>query len=365
MVAKTRSQVSSDREKWDKIFEGLVKMLKTQQQQLETLAKERKILEDRINMQYNRWVSDVRLYEDHISHMKSELESKELARLLEAAKADMMVGLKHREAYLGKFKLEETEDELTDFRIWFDILSKNSKDISQKDPKETKNEMSGRKDSSSKAVTLKTLEAEVRRLKLGYENLASEKSSQVAALTAENKFAWNQFNVLESQCTDKLNSKHSELEKANRKIETLISHMEELRSSNTEKDEIIERLKSEVSQKEADASRFRDEVSKVSREVELLRKSRSSSCTPIIKRCAAGGRTSVLGAKNGGRDGCNSIVKNESSAPHIHDLLKDNREGSRSSKRKRDDQIASSETPKLFTSSFKVPRLKASTPKTR
>ena len=67
MGAKTRSQVSSERQKWEKIFEGLVKMLKTQQQQLETLAKERKIFEDRIKMQYERWVSDVRLYEDHIS----------------------------------------------------------------------------------------------------------------------------------------------------------------------------------------------------------------------------------------------------------------------------------------------------------
>ncbi|XVF73910.1 hypothetical protein PTKIN_Ptkin13bG0018800 [Pterospermum kingtungense] len=79
-------------------------MLKTQQQQLESLAKERHILEDRIKMQY------------HIN--------------------------------------VEKEDELTDFRIWFDILSKNSKDISQRDPKETrKGIMSGRKYSSSKFAT--------------------------------------------------------------------------------------------------------------------------------------------------------------------------------------------------------------------
>ncbi|XP_022772652.1 uncharacterized protein LOC111315298 isoform X2 [Durio zibethinus] len=319
MGAKTRSQVSSERQKWDKIFEGLVKMLKTLQQQLETLVKERKILEDRINMQYERWVSDVRLYEDHISQMTRDLELKEMARVLEAAKADMMVGLKHREAYLCKLKLEATEDELTDFRIWFDILSKNSKD-----PKETKNGMSGRKDSGSKSVILRTSEADLRRLKLEYENLALEKNSQVATLVAENKFAWNQFNILESQYTEKLKSKNSELEKANTKIEALISNMEELRSSNTEKDEIIERLKSEVSQKEADASRFHEEVSKISREVELLRKYGSSSCTHVIKRCAAGRRTSILGGKNGGSEGCNVIVQKENSAPHVPDLLKDN-----------------------------------------
>ncbi|XVF35960.1 hypothetical protein REPUB_Repub19eG0017000 [Reevesia pubescens] len=365
MGAKTRSQVSSERQKWDKIFEGLVKMLKTQQEQLENLAKERKIFEDRIKMQYERWVSDVHLYEDHIFQMKNDLEMKEMARMLGAAKANLMAGLKHREAYLCQLKLEETEDELIDFRILFDILSKNSKDISQRDPKETKNGMTGRKDSGSKSVTLRTMEDKVKRLKLEYENLASEKSSQVAALTAENKFAWNQFNLLESQCTDKLNNKHSELEKANRKIEALISNMEELSSSNAEKDEIIERLKSEVSQKEADARRFHEEVSKMAGEVELLRKSRSASCTPVIKDCTAGGRTSVLGGRNGGRDGCNVIVKKEGSAPRVPDLLKDNGKGNRSSKRKKDDEIPISETPKLFTSTFKVPRLKACSPRTR
>ena len=197
-------------------------------------------------------------------------------------------------------------------------------DVSQRDPKETKKGMSGRKHNGSQSVTLRTLEDNVRRLKLEYENLASEKSSQVAALMSENKFAWNQFNVLESQCTDKLNRKHSELEKANRKVEALISDMEELRLSNAGKDDIIERLEAEVSQKEADASRLHEEVPKISREVELLRKSRSASSTPVIKRCAAGGRTSVRGDKNGGRDGCNSIVKKESSAPHVPNLLKDN-----------------------------------------
>ncbi|XP_039041719.1 uncharacterized protein LOC120180472 isoform X2 [Hibiscus syriacus] len=333
MGAKTRSQNSSERQKWDKVFEGLVKMLKTQQQQLETLAKERIILEDRIKMQYERWVSDVRLYEDHISQMKSELQTEEMARVVEATKADMIVGLKHREAFLCKMKLEETEDELIDFRAWFNILSKTSKGIPQRNPIETKKATSG------------------------------EKSSQATALMAENNFAWNQLNVLESQHKDKLNSKQFELEKANTKIEALISNMEELRASNAERDEIIERLKAELSRKEADASRFQ-EVPKISRKVEMSRKPTSASCTPVIKRCAAGGRTSVLRGKNGSRDRCNIILKTENSALNVTDH-KDNEKGSRSSKRKKDDAIPLSETPKLFTSTFKVPRLKATCPNTR
>lgn len=67
----TTTKRSSDREKWDKVFDGLVKLLKNQQEQLETLAKERKILEDRIKMQQERWISDIRLYEDHIFQASS------------------------------------------------------------------------------------------------------------------------------------------------------------------------------------------------------------------------------------------------------------------------------------------------------
>ena len=73
MGTNRRSKASSDRENWQKIFNGLVEMLQTQQRQLETLAKERKLLEDRIRMQHERWVSDVRLLEDQISQVISSI----------------------------------------------------------------------------------------------------------------------------------------------------------------------------------------------------------------------------------------------------------------------------------------------------
>lgn len=63
------SKASSDRQNWNRIFNGLVKMLQTQQVQLETLAKERKLLKDRIRMQHDRWVSDVRLFEEQIAQV--------------------------------------------------------------------------------------------------------------------------------------------------------------------------------------------------------------------------------------------------------------------------------------------------------
>lgn len=61
-----RLKSSSQRQNWEKIFSALVRMLETQQKQLETLVLERKVLEDRIRMQHDRWTSDSRLYEDFI-----------------------------------------------------------------------------------------------------------------------------------------------------------------------------------------------------------------------------------------------------------------------------------------------------------
>lgn len=63
------SQASIERRNWGKIFNGLTQMLQTQQNQLETLVNERKLLEDRIKMQHERWIADIRLYEDHISQV--------------------------------------------------------------------------------------------------------------------------------------------------------------------------------------------------------------------------------------------------------------------------------------------------------
>ncbi|KAK4859893.1 hypothetical protein QYF36_013709 [Acer negundo] len=362
MVATRRSQVSSERQKWDKIFDGLVKMLKTQQEQLETLVTERKFLGDRIKMQQEKWVSDVRLYEDQISQMKSSMEAQEMMRFLEAAKSDMVVGLKHREASFLKLKLENTGDELADFRAWFDLLRYNPTA------------------SGSKPIGSKMLEGEVKRLKLEYDKLASEKSKEVSSLLVEKEFVWHQYKLMETELTNKLNSKRAEVDQANENIANLLSSMEQLQSSNNEKDKCIANLKTNITEMEAGAGKLNDKISVLSRELELLRKSKNGSVTPMLNRCTAGDRTSNLQGKNSGRNeksrsasvtpvaagnrilrtnnsilkGSNVVVKKELPAqvPEV----------SRSSKRKVVDVITISDdnTPKLFTSHFKVPKLKSS-----
>lgn len=71
MAIDKDSHVSSDRQKWQKIFNALVHMLQTQQTQVESLAKERKLLEDRIKFQYDRWLSDVHSLQDQIAQVLS------------------------------------------------------------------------------------------------------------------------------------------------------------------------------------------------------------------------------------------------------------------------------------------------------
>lgn len=61
---KKPAQPSSDHKKWELIFNALKQMLRKQAVQLDSLLEERKFLQERIQIQYERWNSDVRLLED-------------------------------------------------------------------------------------------------------------------------------------------------------------------------------------------------------------------------------------------------------------------------------------------------------------
>ncbi|GAY42909.1 hypothetical protein CUMW_070600 [Citrus unshiu] len=251
MGKTTRSQASLERQKRDKI---LVKMLKSQQEQIETLVKEREILEDHLKMQHEKWVSDIRLYEDHISQMKSEIVAQELIHLLDAAKSDMVVGLKLREASLLKLMLEYTDDQLADFMAWFDLLRQKPKD-------------------------------------------GEPKSIEVSAFLDERAFLWNQYKVMENDLTSKINSKRAEVDRANERIEKLLASTEQLQLSNNEKDETIAKLKTQIAQMETGSKKWNTEISRLTQELELLRKSRTASDTPVLNRCTriAGATTSNAG----------------------------------------------------------------------
>lgn len=136
---------------------------------------------------------------------------------------------------------------------------------------------------NSEGSAIKSLEAKIRKLKLEYEKLASEKKCEVSDLLRENGFAWNQFKCIESGFTDKLKRKDDEVAQANSKISSLISYQEQLQSSNQEKDETISRLKAKMAEMETNSTNKDEEISKLSRDLESLKKSRGF--TPVLTRC--------------------------------------------------------------------------------
>ncbi|XP_022982194.1 uncharacterized protein LOC111481094 isoform X1 [Cucurbita maxima] len=356
------SQVSNERRNWGKIFNALTQMLQTQQNQLETLVKERKLLEDRVKMQHERWVADIRLYDDHISQMKNDLFVQDMERALQASKSDLLTGLKQMEVYLYRLKIEHSEAELDDFKSFFDDLlyHKNSspQETSLRSSSETgvaKGRIEGvllsAYGNTDEERRSKALEGEVKRLRSEYEKLASEKRSEVTALVTEKKFLWNQYNIMENDCTRKLKSKQSELELANQKIEKLLASLEELQSSSNEKDGIIAMLQTQVGKMETDSSKLKHEISRLSRDLELQRKSFNANATPVLNPCnKAGTKAFGSGGKNGTKNRSNVIVnKVMLSAQPSH---------SGNQKRRRGDANSDPETPRLFTSNFKVPKLK-------
>lgn len=137
---------------------------------------------------------------------------------------------------------ENTQSELADFKEWFDILSRkcsNPKNDSKKGEEQHH----------------KAMENELRRLKHENKKLGSKKNSELSALLSERDFAWNQYKELESNLTDQLRGKHAEVEQANEKIEKLLANMEQLQSSNNEKDDVILSLKTDMAELESDSLR--------------------------------------------------------------------------------------------------------------
>ncbi|XP_030541501.1 desmoplakin [Rhodamnia argentea] len=363
---KDASEVSSDRRKWRKVFNALVEMLGKQQAQLMTLVKERKLLEGRIQMQHRRWNSDVRFLKDRISQMKGALKVQDMAHFLESTKLDFALGLKQREALLYKLKLDQADDELADFRGCLDIIPQKCSEFEESaqlnNSAETRKTRRGLRSSDRKPAKdakevqeehTHLLEEEMKKLRLEYDKLVSEKNSETSALLAEKKFVWHQYNILETNFNDKLKSKGAELELANQKISKLLTSMEKLEMMIGEKDDTIAELKSKIDEMETILGKRNEEIARLAHESEALKK---STVTPVLSHCTSRTRTSKTEGKNSVAHKRTVLAKKETGHPQVSDSLKDSEKGTGRSKRK----AVAVETPKLFSSSFKVPKLKAS-----
>lgn len=293
-----------DREgSWKKIFEGLANLVQDQQRQLESLLKERKSLEKRIRSQHDRWVFDVKLLEDYISQMMRNSKIKDMARAVDAAKANLIISMKQKEAIMHKLKFEDAEDERADLKLLFDELSKFLHE-----PK--------------------------------HLTRSNSKNADESALKAERDFAWNQFKKTDAQLQEHVKKTKSEVEAANNRIQKLISELEQSQSLNIEKNKTISSLQDDMAELESDSRKKSEEISRLTKELELLRgdsnknnNNRSKlSITPVLRRCTV---------DSGGMSSRSS------------DMVVNEKGERRSSKRKGGDT-----EPRLFTSRFKVPKLK-------
>jgi chromosome segregation ATPase len=147
------------------------------------------------------------------------------------------------------------------------------------------------------------------RLKAENEKLAEEKNSELLALLQEKNFVWNQFNKMENDYSHKLRSKQDEVEKANEKINTLVSNMEQLQSENTKKDSRISELESKVAHMDSETKRLNKEKSGLMAELESLRKLKNSQVKPFLNRCTSGSSDSGIVESNRSRR--NTTLKKE------------------------------------------------------
>jgi len=60
---------SVERGNWEKIFGTLVQMMKNQEKQLQSFADQQNFLQDRLELQNQRWASDIKRYKDQISQV--------------------------------------------------------------------------------------------------------------------------------------------------------------------------------------------------------------------------------------------------------------------------------------------------------
>ncbi|XP_076894369.1 uncharacterized protein LOC143546622 isoform X1 [Bidens hawaiensis] len=286
---------SKDREdSWKKIFKGLVDMIEDQQRQLESLVEERKSLEKRFRLQQDRWGFDVKFLQDHISQIRRDSKIKDIARVVEDAKANLIISMKQKEAIMNNLKFEEADDERADLKLLFDEVSQFLAEPKQR-------------------ITR-----------------SNAKDVKESALQAERDFAWNQFKKADNKLQELINKTRFEVESANEKIQRLIADLEQSQSLNIEKNRRISGLQDQIAVLEYDSRKKSEEISRLNKELEALKGDDNSSITPVLRRCMV-----TSSKKNQASDV--AIVEKEV----------------RSSKRK---AIASQ--PRLFTSKFKLPKLK-------
>ncbi|KAK1273431.1 hypothetical protein QJS04_geneDACA017336 [Acorus gramineus] len=289
-MARDFSSSSSDPRQWGKIFNAMVQMLRSQQLKLEILSKERRVLLGRLRFQHVRSKSDVSSLEDQLSLMDAALKEAELGHNVQEAKFNLVVGMKKREAFYYRTKSECAEADMDDILQCFDLVTHKSSEQKEKQEENTGEVKGMQNDGDPKIAGInkeekrsKVLEREIKKLNRNHENNVSRKNAEISALLAERDFVWNQFKKMESDYTNLLKSKNIEVELAKDNIQKLEVLMENLQSSVKEKDELITTLRADRDKIEMVMRKCTEETPRLLKELELLKSTRNASLTPVVK----------------------------------------------------------------------------------
>ncbi|XP_008781783.1 cytospin-A-like isoform X2 [Phoenix dactylifera] len=401
---------SSDRRQWQRIFGTLVEMLQSQQSQIETLADDRKFLERYIHIQNDRWASKTRILESHIVQMKKE-ERK--GRRVQAAKLDLMVGMKEREALCSKKQYELAESDLEDFRACVETLGAEISELKLRS-REIDNGGTGvsdtktRENAKEEQRSTTVLEGELRKLKHAYKRLSSKKEAEVSALLAEKDFVWNQLKNMESDYAGLLKIKRTEIQQANEAMEKLLHDLARLQSSDNEKDgtiarlederarlelglrrqtqeaeqanakleqlqhdmeqlqilakekdETITKLRSDLAKIEMDATKSTNRKSRFFKDMNTQRNSRNASVTPVRSCLRRSSRKRNLESARGHASQKRRRTNEDSSGSQVASSVNGIRQCSRGRQTR---TVSPVDSPRLFSANFKVPKLKSSSP---
>ncbi|CAN6481398.1 unnamed protein product [Victoria cruziana] len=222
-------------QQWRPLFMAVSQILQTKESQLEFLSKERKLLEDQINLQHQLWSQDLACFSYAIVKNERAHKKLKLGLSLEAARSDLVIRMKEKDALLYKLKLEYIESDLEDMKIFMQLRRKcSNKENIQSENKHV--ELAAKEDAQH----------ELRRLKHEYERLSSQKETEVSALLSERDFVWNQLKRMEDEYIILIKRKCNDLDSAHVYIGNLEDERKKLQAAINEKDTIIANLNREI-----------------------------------------------------------------------------------------------------------------------
>ncbi|XP_051139369.1 uncharacterized protein LOC127257103 [Andrographis paniculata] len=230
---KSRNEAPDREKNWNKIFTALVKLS-------QNLQRDRQFLEERIKS-----LNEV-IY-------KMKMEQK-----VNSSKGELMFALKDREAFIYHLRYENSENDLADFREWFEYLSEK-----HLEPNIESNDVCDEGEN-------RALKNEVRKLKSEFDEYRLEKETEISALKSEKSFIQNQSVKMERDFSDRLRKKNDQVEKVNEKMKILVDKEESLESSNQE-------LRAELGKKETESVQKGEEILRLLKEIEHLKSRLGSS----------------------------------------------------------------------------------------